>query len=169
MAYVPDRRRSNDFGYPLHLKLLVIAAAVTTIGLTSTAVAAQRRLFDVDGLLTVALLMLPQALACLYVCRTSVTLTNEGVGYRGVLISRLIRWDEIDDLHSSVRLLVLSTGSHIKLRLFRGDYGLAIKPFEVLQRKLSDRLQPRLTERWSRVKLPRRYPYPGLSLGVLLV
>jgi len=159
---------SNVFAYPRLLRAFAVGFAVTTLVLLVVGLAAQGVLFSLDGLLAVGFLLFLDLLACLYLQRTRIDLDREGITYHGITASRRIRWNDIDDLHCSSRLILLSSDSRVRLRLFRGDHGLALEPFDVLQQQLADRLERRLADEWAHVPLPRIYTYPRLSLGVLL-
>jgi hypothetical protein len=158
----------NVFAYPSFLRAFAMAFAVTTLGLLVIGVTAQGRLVSLDALLAIGSLLLVDVLACLYLQRKRVELDQEGITYYGISGSRRVRWRDIDDLHCSSRLILLSAGSRLSLRLFRGDYGLALEPFHVLQEQLSCRLQSQLADQWARVSLPRVYKYPRLSPALLI-
>jgi len=156
------------FAYPWLLRAFAVAFAVTTLVLLVIGIAAQGRLHSLDGLLAIGFLLILDLLTCLYFHRTRVELEREAITSHGITGSQRIRWRDVDDLHCSSRLILLSAGSRVRLRLFRGDYGLALEPYDVLQRELADRLQSRLTDQWAHVALPRIYGYPRLSPGLLI-
>jgi hypothetical protein len=156
------------FAYPWLVRAFAVASAVMTLVLLVIGLAAQSRLLSLDGLLDIGLLLFLDLLTCLYLQRRRVELDREGITCHGIIGSRRIRWKDIDDLHCSSRLILLSADSRVRLRLFRGDRGLALEPFDVLQQQLADRLQARLADEWAHVPLPRSYRYPKLSPGALI-
>jgi hypothetical protein len=96
----------NVFAYPSLLRAFVIAFAVTTLGLLVIGVAAQGRLLSLDAFLAIGFLLLVDLLACLYLQRKRVELAREGITCHGIRGSRRIRWQDIDDLHCSSRLIL---------------------------------------------------------------
>jgi hypothetical protein len=99
---------------------------------------------------------------------TKITTDERGVAYTGLGGTRALGWDEIDDVQLSPRLIVLSANAGgRRIRLFRGEYGLALEPFELLQDEISRRAGVRLTQHWSGVSLPKTYRYSGLPPGTV--
>lgn len=101
--------------------------------------------------------------------RSTVTVDEEKITIQKWIGSLIFRWSEIDDFQCSPRLIsIASTGQRKKFKTLRGEYGMSLEPFDVLQREVTQRAGYRLVKEWEQLKLPRTYVNPGLLIGTIV-
>lgn len=159
---------ARTFSYPLAVRLSVLIACVLMLAVLLTGLVAASALATLDGLIVFGVFLALGVYTILSLNYTKITTDERGIAYTGLDGTRALRWDEIDDVQLSPRLIVLSANAGEKrIRLFRGEYGLALEPFELLQDEMSRRAGARLTQHWSGVSLPKTFRYSGLPPGTV--
>lgn len=98
---------------------------------------------------------------------TEVRLDEAGVTQRSLRGTRTLRWTEIEEFVSFSRLLLLR-GTHGKpqIRLFHGDFGFSLEPFDELRELILTRVQPLVWAKWEAktARTDRAYQYPPISV-----
>jgi hypothetical protein len=146
---------------------LLVIFAVATLGgtLLIPAGALMRGTLSAGILAVSALIAAMVVLANLDLATTQVTLSSVDVTLSRLVWNTTINFHEVDDFYASPRLIVVTAARpRRRLKIFHGDMGLSLEPFEVLQSELSRRLEPLMAEA-ARKPLPLTFMYPGLSAG----
>jgi len=98
---------------------------------------------------------------------TEVRLNEVGVAQRSLRGTRTLRWTDIDEFVSFSRLLLLR-GPHGKpqIRLFHGDFGFSLEPFDELRQSILVRVQPLVWAKWNAkaARTDHAYHYPPISV-----
>jgi hypothetical protein len=97
---------------------------------------------------------------------TEVRLDENGITQRSLIGTRTLRWAEIEEFVAFSRLLLLRGPYYKKqIRLFHGDFGFSIEPFEDLRERILRRVEPNIFAKWSSKngQIERSYRYPAIS------
>ena len=102
--------------------------------------------------------------------KTKVTLDEEKITLQNWTGSVTLGWPEIDDIHCSPRLIsIASTRRGERIKIFKGEYGFSLEPFDALQEEVTRHAAHRLEQVWEQLKFPLAYTYPGGLWGLMLV
>ena len=115
----------------------------------------------------VGIVLLVVAFGNLKLFTTKVQIDDTCIVVCSILSTRILRWQDIDDLVSVPRALVLcGANGRPRISLCRGDYGFSLEPFEEMKVLILRKVEPLLLEKWAglHLKTRRAFVYPSLSL-----
>jgi hypothetical protein len=98
---------------------------------------------------------------------TEVRLDETGVAQRSLRGMRTFRWTEIEEFVSFSRLLLLrGPNNKLQIRLFHGDFGFSLEPFDELRELILARVQPLMWAKWNSktARADHSYQYPPISV-----
>jgi len=158
-SFAVSRRCRIFVGVKSGVLLLILAAAMSTRGQLSFGESASLLLLFGGLFLWVNLSLNADR----------VGLSSHSIEVRGLGRCRRVRWDDIEDLDCSPRIISLGVrGRTSRLKFYRAANGFSFEPFEELQERIVELVMPTLAQDWDRIELPVAIEYPGLMRGSIV-
>jgi len=157
----------NSFRYPRAVSIALYVASIVLFG--SFVSEFMTNGFSVRNV-TVSLLFLVLFIVAQNESSTIVTSDEEKIIIRRWSNTMSLRWSEIDDVQSSPRFIAIRSIKRGKaFKAFKGEYGLSLEPFDVLQNEIIERSKNILENTWKRLSLPLTFRCSKSSVGLFAI
>ena len=163
---VGENSTAQVFRYPPAMRRFFLFSSVLSLGMIGVILLASSSSLLGDTIIF-ACLVAVALYGTLDIRLTEVRLNDDGITQRSLTGTRTLRWVEIEEFVSFSRLLLLRGPHHKKqIRLFHGDFGFSIEPFDDLREQVLARVEPNVRAKWSSKngRTDHCYKYPPISV-----